>query len=117
MLLPPTRNDALDPNEIVFLARAIDAQCKSSPTFRKYVEVALSASSGGQLVMALGFIGARRMARHGVLPEGFDKMLGTQIAQMVTGNPEADAPPIPEPIFNALSETESEPESDAVSGT
>lgn len=69
--------DALDGPEIEALSKAIDAQCKISPTFRKYVAAALEVTAGGQLVGVIGIITARRFARHGVLlPREADAMLG-----------------------------------------
>lgn len=80
VLIPPIRDDALDEQEIVALARAIDAQCQTSPTFKKYVTAALTAGSGGQLVMVLAMIGARRAARHGLVPEELDATIGNMLA-------------------------------------
>lgn len=80
MAMPPTRSDALDPKEIELLADAIDNQAKISPTFRKYLTIALSATSGGQLISVVAIIGARRLARHEIiLPKEADDMLGGMI--------------------------------------
>lgn len=84
--------DALDNAEIEALAKAIDAQCQSSPRFRKYVQAALDASSGGQLITVSGIIIARRMARHEfILPKEADAQLGRVIGSV------AAAAPMPEP--------------------
>ena len=78
-------NDALDAAEIEALSKAIDAQCKQSPAFRKYVTMALEITSGGQLVGVLGIIGARRLSRHGILlPKEADAMLGTMLGSVPT---------------------------------
>lgn len=87
MAVPFTRTDALDPKEIELLTDAIDNQAKISPTFRKYLSIALSATSGGQLVSVVAIIGARRLARHEIiLPKEADDMLGGMIgaAKIVT---------------------------------
>lgn len=81
VMVTPIRGDALDPIEIDALAKAIDEQCKQSPRFRKYVESMLSAGSGGQLLGVCIVIGARRAARHGVLPPDMDGYLGGMLAQ------------------------------------
>lgn len=71
-------DDMLDDAEITALAKAIDAQCQNSPRFRKYVQAALDASSGGQLITVTGIIVARRMARHEfLLPKAADAQLGS----------------------------------------
>lgn len=80
MMVPPIAADALDVAEITALARAMDAQCKQSPRFRKYVEAMLAAGSGGQLLGVVAIIAARRASRHGLAPEQIDPMLGTMLA-------------------------------------
>lgn len=75
-VIPERRGDELDAIEIAALASAIDAQCRRSPRFRKYVEGVLTAGSGGTLITVLGLIAARRASRHGVLPENVDLMAG-----------------------------------------
>lgn len=81
--IPPTRNDALDDKEIELLAEAIDNQAKISPTFRRYLEVALAATTGGQLISVVGIIAARRFARHEfLLPKDADEMLGKMIGSV-----------------------------------
>jgi hypothetical protein len=85
--------DALDGPEIEALAKAIDAQCKQSPAFRKYVTLALEVTSGGQLVGVLGIIGARRLSRHGILlPKEADAMLGGMLGSVTTAEPPPPAP-------------------------
>lgn len=92
MAIPATRSDALDPKEVELLADAIDNQAKISPTFRKYLTVALSATSGGQLISVVAVIGARRLARHEILlPKEADNMLGNMIgAAKIVPAPEPD---------------------------
>lgn len=94
----PTRvGDELDAVEINALASALDAQCRRSPRFRRYVEMALGAGSGGTLITVLGLIVARRAARHGILPENVDMMAGMvlsadieSIAAMTPDKPTTD---------------------------
>lgn len=75
--------DALDNAEIEALAKAIDAQCQTSPRFRRYVQTALDASSGGQLITVSGIIIARRFARHEfLLPKAADDQLGKIIGSI-----------------------------------
>ena len=78
--------DALDAAEITALAAAIDAQCQVSPRFRKYVQAALDTTSSGGLIVVIGMIGARRLARHGILlPQAAD----AQIGAVLSGNLDA----------------------------
>lgn len=88
MVIPPLRNDQLDMMEIDALARALDDQAKQSPRFRKVLENALTLSSGGQLVGVLAIIGARRAARHGLLPPEADGQFGAMLAASLN-TPEA----------------------------
>ncbi len=74
-------DDALDMAEITALSKAIDAQCQSSPTFRKYVQMAIDGTSGGGLIVIVGMIGARRLARHGILlPKAADAQIGAVLS-------------------------------------
>ena len=83
MVIPPIRNDALDEAEIVALAKAIDQQAQSSPTFHKYLKTMLDATSGGQLVSVVAIIAARRLARHEIgLPMEADAALGGMLEQI-----------------------------------
>jgi hypothetical protein len=82
--IPPLAVDALSQDEITALARAIDQQCRQSPRFRKYVEAMLATGSGAGLIGVVIMIGARRAARHGMLPPDMDGLLGTMIAQTVS---------------------------------
>lgn len=81
MMIPPLRNDAMDMVEMEALADALDEQARKSVRFRKALEGALAAQSGGTLIGVLAIIGARRAARHGMLPEDADQMLGNLLAQ------------------------------------
>lgn len=96
MVVPPLRQDALDPAEIAVLAKAIDEQARQSPTFRKYLEGMLAVTSGGQLVSVCAIIGARRLARHEIgLPSEADAMLGQMLETMSSApsiTPVPDAP-------------------------
>lgn len=81
IMIPPLRRDVLDMVEIDALATALDDQAKQSKRFRQALETALSATTGGNLVGILAIIGARRAARHGMIPEDADQMLGNLLAQ------------------------------------
>lgn len=80
MIFPPTRADALDMVEIDALADALDEQAKKSARFRKALEGALLASSGGSLVGVIAIILGRRAARHGIMPIEVDQQLGNLLA-------------------------------------
>jgi hypothetical protein len=77
-------DDPLAPYEIVALAKALTAQADKSPTFRRYLELAISTSDAADLVFVLGAIAVRRAANHGIVPQ----MIGT-IASATLENPEA----------------------------
>jgi hypothetical protein len=79
-VIPPLRRDVLDEVEINALAEALDEQARQSPRFRKYLEAALTATGGGQLVGILVIVGARRASRHGALPAEVDGQLGALLA-------------------------------------
>lgn len=85
MSIAPIRNDALDQYEIVALAKAIDQQAKTSPRFRRYLEAMLGAGAGAGLVGLIVMIGARRAARHGVMPIETDALIGNLIQGSVKG--------------------------------
>lgn len=90
-VIPPLRVDVLDEVEIEALARAIDEQAKRSVRFRKALETALSAGSGGTLIGVVAIIGARRAARHGVMPIEVDQQLGNLLAMGLAQAPKATA--------------------------
>lgn len=81
IMIPPLRRDVMDMVEIDALATALDDQAKQSKRFRQALETALSATTGGNLVGILAIVGARRAARHGMIPEEADQMLGNLLAQ------------------------------------
>jgi hypothetical protein len=100
MSIGPIRNDALDQYEIVALAKALDQQAKTSPRFRRYLEAMLGAGAGASLVGLIVMIGARRAARHGVMPIETDALIGNLIQGSVSGaasnpttEPKSDASP------------------------
>ncbi len=90
MMIPALQKDALEQVEITALARALDQQCQTSPTFRKYVEQALKAQGGTSLIAVVGMIAARRVIRHDLIPieipeaiggaAGVDLLIGQAIA-------------------------------------
>lgn len=82
--VPGLARDALDPTEITALAKAIDSQARQSPRFRRYIEAALTAGSGGQLFGVMAIIGMRRASRHGLLPPEIDGTLGAMLANQPT---------------------------------
>lgn len=90
-MLPPTRNDRLDSVEIEALADAIYEECMQSARFRKYVEAAVGMGSGLGLLGIVGIIGARRAARHGVIPAEADQELGNLLARGVHEKRNRDA--------------------------
>lgn len=71
--------DELDEAEISLLAKGLDAQCQRSPRFRKYVETMLGAGANAGLIATVAMIGARRLARHGIVPQPLDPMLGSMM--------------------------------------
>lgn len=78
MLIPPLRVDVLSEQEITALAQALNAQAQQSAQFKKYLELALSVGSSGELISIAGAIAVRRMARHGVMvPPETDPMIGS----------------------------------------
>lgn len=77
-------DDPLTPNEIVALARGLNAQAQNHATFRKYLEVAIATSDNADLVFVVACIGVKRLANHGAVPEA----IGT-IASAALENPEA----------------------------
>jgi hypothetical protein len=81
-VIPEKVGDELDGGEIAALASSLDAQCRRSPRFRKWVEGFLTAGSGGTLIAVVGMIATRRAARHGLIPNGevVDMQLGTIMA-------------------------------------
>jgi hypothetical protein len=81
IMIPPLRQDQMDMVEIEALADALDEQCKKSVKFRRAMEAALGAGSGASLIGVVAIIGARRAARHGILPPESDQALGNLLAQ------------------------------------
>jgi hypothetical protein len=90
-IIPPLRVDVLDEVEIEALARGLDEQAKASPRFRKYLEGAIAAGSGGTLMATVAIIGMRRASRHGMLPEVLDQPLGNMLAQGLDAAPKKPA--------------------------
>lgn len=109
MMVPPIAPDALDVAEITALAKAMDAQCKQSPRFRKYVEGMLAAGSGGQLLGVVAIIAARRASRHGLAPAEIDPMLGGMLAGNTDAIGQTYTPPEPKPIDPDTGETQPKP--------
>lgn len=84
MMIPPLSKDQMDLVEIEALADALDEQARRSPKFRKAIEGALAMGSGGTLIGVCAIMGARRAARHGLLPGDaatVDQTLGNLLAQ------------------------------------
>lgn len=84
--------NALDRVEIDALAKSIDEECQRDARFRKYVEQMLAVQGGTSIVLVVGAIAGRRVARNNLIsvPEpignqGLDDMLGGVIS-MTTGS-------------------------------
>lgn len=60
-------NDALDSIEVAALVHAIDEEARTNAKFRRGLESLLNITSGGSLWMVVAIIGARRVARHGMV--------------------------------------------------
>lgn len=95
LVIPATSRDALSPVEVDALAKGVDAQCQASPRFRRYVETALAASGASGLVGVIAMIAARRVARHGIVPEFIDGAIGAMMGD--TDTPVAVAAPVAAP--------------------
>lgn len=95
MLIPPISRDQMDMVEIEALADALDERAKSSPKFRKALEAALSAGSGGTLIGIAAIMSARRAARHGLIggehADEMDQTLGNLLAQGTQASQKARA--------------------------
>lgn len=109
MMVPPIAPDALDVAEITALAKAMDAQCRQSPRFRKYVEAMLAAGSGGQLLGVVAIIAARRASRHGMAPAEIDPMLGAMLAGNTDAIGATYTPPETKPIDPDTGEAQPKP--------
>jgi len=92
VMIPPLRQDQMDMVEIEALADALDEQARKSPRFRKALEGALAAGSGAGLIGVVAIIGARRAARHGMIPAEADQMLGNMLAQGASAKARAGMP-------------------------
>lgn len=75
-MVPALQRDALDHSEIDALAKAIDQECQTNPRFRKYVEQMLRAQGGTNLMFVIAAIAARRVVRHGIVPEEVMEPIG-----------------------------------------
>lgn len=99
-MVPFLQADALDPTETQALAKGIVEQCKTSPTFKRYVQMALKMSGATGLLAPLSIIIARRGVRHGLLPGGefADAQMGQLIGIMAgTVSPTELVPPFTQP--------------------
>lgn len=81
IMIPPTRRDVLDMTEIDALATALDEQAKQSVPFNRALRAALRTGTGGSLIGIVAIVGARRAARHGMLPQEVDQELGALLAR------------------------------------
>jgi hypothetical protein len=79
-------HDALDATELATLGKAIDEQAKQSPRFRRALESMLNVTGGTSLIPVVAIIGARRLARHGMIPRPVDP-LGSVVLQMMQAEP------------------------------
>lgn len=94
--MTPLRSDALDALEIEALAKSLDEEARKSPTFAKYLDVALGVGGAGGLWSVLGLVAMRRAARHGVLPPMFDGQ-AAMLLQLASRSNTAPSEPIPFP--------------------
>lgn len=69
-MVPFLQADALDEIEMQAMAKGIMEQCKASPAFKRYVQMALKMSGATGLLAPLSIIIARRGVRHGIIPGG-----------------------------------------------
>lgn len=83
--------NALDRVEIDALAKSIDEECQRDARFRKYVEQMLAVQGGTSIILVVGAIAGRRVARNNLISvpepignEGLDNLLGGVIS-MTTG--------------------------------
>ena len=83
------RGDALDDLEIAALAKTTNDAAMANAQLYKYLEMILRGGTGGivNLVVVVGCIVGRRLARHGAIPVEFDNRMATMIAATV--DPEA----------------------------
>lgn len=96
----PLRGDALDPLEIDALSKALDDEARKSPTFARYLDIALGVGGAGGIWSVLALIAMRRGARHGILPPMFDQQASMLLQLSARSNvtPTTAAPdPIPFP--------------------
>lgn len=84
--------NALDRVEIDALAKSIDDECQRDARFRKYVEQMLAVQGGTSLVLVIGAIAGRRVARNNLISvpepignEGLDNLLGGVISMTAGG--------------------------------
>ena len=105
-MVPALQKNALDQIEVSALAKGIDQQCQTSPTFRKYVEQALKVQGGTSLLAVVLMIAARRVVRNDLLPieipeeiggaAGVDTIIGQALA--ATNNMSVFKVPVVEPV-------------------
>jgi hypothetical protein len=77
----PWQSDAMDEQEIVALAKSLDAAAKQNATMHKYLSsVLVEGGAMVDLVLVAGVIAGRRFARHGVIDAAFDDRLAVFLA-------------------------------------
>lgn len=83
------RGDALDDVEIAALAKTANDAAMANAELYKYMDMILRGGTGGivNLVVVVGCIAGRRLARHGAIADEWDARMGTMIEATV--NPEA----------------------------
>jgi len=102
LIVPSMRLMALDANEIEALASAIEAQAKTSPRFKRYLETALAATAGGQLLGVAAIIGARRAARLGFFGEEQGAFVDASLGQLIApANAQTNNNPNPKVVNDA----------------
>lgn len=93
-MIPPLRVDVLDVVEIDALSTAIVEEAKRSARFAKMVDSMLKVTGGAGLFGIVFIIGARRAARHGILPPETDMQLGMLLSMSLDKSSIVPPPPV-----------------------
>lgn len=79
-LHPALAQDALDEAELEKAAEAINALAMKNDMLYGALTTVVSGSGTYEAILVLGLIGARRLARHGIIPEVIDPVAGALIS-------------------------------------
>jgi hypothetical protein len=107
-------DDPLSPPETVALAKALTVQAQAHPTFRRYLELAISTSDSADILFVVAAIGVRRAANHGLVPEQIGQVASAALADpkalaAMFGTSEEQSTEMPEAIAPVESSFEFEP--------